>query len=238
MYKAGIAEKLELLNPRVYSGIQTGTHKKGKFMPATFAQIKAGWIIAAAGSNTRKIVSTYYYNRNNTVLPLSKGNIAAAFDVAMNTSLLLASVSRMTQEYIGVRFIEDYTDAEVQYAYAGVGALGTDSLPDGCTVTVELQTGLRGGSYRGWKRYPGVAEASTTGDVLTGGGLTLWQAVRDAAGATFTDADGNVWSPWVVSQKLSTLNAPVTNVVAYAVNSVVLNKNIGYMKRRRPTRVI
>lgn len=207
-------------------------------MPVTFVQVRSAFIMAAAGSNTRKILQTYYYNRNNTVLPLNKGNITAAFDANVNAPLLLAMTSRMSQEYVGIRFIEDYTDAEVQFTLAGVGALGTDSLPDGCTVTVELQTGLRGGSYRGWKRFAGAVEASTTGDILTGAGLVLWQAVRDACLLTFTDADGNVWSPWVVSQKLSTLNAPVTNVVAYAVNAVVLNKNIGYMKRRRPTRVI
>lgn len=207
-------------------------------MPNKFVQIQAQAIMAAAGSTSRPIVNVYYYERNNTVLPLNKGNIQAAFQTTVMAPVLLATVSRYTQTYNGVRFIEDYTDAMLLFAQAGVGAITTDSLPDYCCVSMYLESGKRGGSNRGAKRFAGVAEASTTGDVLTGGGLTLWQAVQTAVGATFTDADGNVWSPVIVSQKDSTLDEPTTNVVSVAVTSVILNKNLGIMKRRKTARVV
>lgn len=141
---------------------------------------------------------------------------------------------RYTPGSLQIRILDDYNDNEEIFSVAGVGAIGTDSMPSDDAVYFLFRTPLRGRSYRGSKHFGPLSEEDTTDDLLTGAGLARWQTLQTALGATLTDANGNVWQPHVLSRKLSNLAAlPVATVVANQVTSVLLDLNIGTMRKRR-----
>jgi hypothetical protein len=140
---------------------------------------------------------------------------------------------RYTQAENDVRYLNDATDPYQTFLRAIAGSIATDPLPSDNCVSFLLRTGKRGREYRGAKRFPAVNEIDTTGDVLTGAGLARWQAVGAGVGTTLIDGLGNSWIPSVVSRKLSQLSINPVTVIANDVTVVLLNKNPGFMRRRK-----
>lgn len=195
--------------------------------------------LANAVAGARPFANVFHYRRTAFAIPASKTSLATAFDTAIIQTYLDAAADAVTAVTVGVRWLSDPLDVEVQQAANPntAGQVATDSLPNQNAVSMLLRTNQRGRSKRGAKRWAGVPEAHTTRDVLTGGGLTLWQAVQTALLAQVTDGDGNVWALEIVSRKFSVLtNSPAT-VSAADVNAVLLNKNIGSQDTRRPPTV-
>jgi len=188
---------------------------------------------AAAGSGVAPAINVFNYYRVTVAAAINKAQISAAFAATVVTPLLAAANARYSPNLTLIRNLDDKTDLPVSTAVAGAGAIATDSEPSDDAVYILLRSSLRGKSYRGGKHFAGTSEVDTTGDVLTGAGLTRWQAVRDACKANFTDAGGNVWAPVIVSRKLSNF-VPVPAVIVSAfVSDALLDLNIGTMRRRR-----
>lgn len=207
-------------------------------MPIASASITSVEIVtqataAAAGSNAKATYNVFTYTRGTTVNPISKTNVKNGFVTLVVTPLLAAMNIRYALNNITVRWINDALDAPQSFPQASVGAIATDSLPVDTAIAMLLRTNLRGKNYRGSKHFGPGSEADTTGDVLTGAGLVRWQAVQTAVAAAYVDADGNTWTPAVLSRTLSQLMTNPTVVIVNNVNQVLLNTNIGTMRHRR-----
>lgn len=196
------------------------------------AEIVAKGTLSAMGSSSKNVCSVYHYRLAVITAPPTKTDLEAAFNASVGAASLAAFNSRYTQANTTVRYIDDYTDPATEFTRAGAGAIATDAyFTDGC-VSMLLKTALRGREYQGAKHFPAVNEADTTGDVLTGAGLARWQTLQAAVFANLVTALVNTWTPVVFSRKESTLTNPTT-IIFNDVVQVLLNKNLGTMRRRR-----
>lgn len=189
---------------------------------------------AAGGSSVTPSINIWNYQRNSVVNPLSKSALNTIFQSAILAPLALAMNVRWTANNVGIRNIDDPQDAVTLFAAAQVGARVADSLPSDDAVYFLFRTSLRGRNFRGSKHFGPASEEDTTQDILTGAGLARWQAVGVALALSLVDANGNQWVPMVLSPSLSNLTSlPAALVVSNAVTQVLLDLNIGTMKKRR-----
>lgn len=199
----------------------------------SIAEIIMQGTLAALGSNSKNVASVFHYRLSLITAPPTKSALDTVFNTNVGGALLAAYNVRYTQSQDQVRYLNDATDNAQTFAHAGPGAIATDPLPSDNCVSLLLRTALRGRNYRGAKRFPAANEIDTTGDVLTGAGLARWQTVQTAVFANLTDALGNVWVPSVLSRSLSQLLINPVTVVANDVTQVLLNKNLGIMRKRK-----
>lgn len=189
---------------------------------------------ATGGSSVTPSISVYSYKRTTTVNPFTKAAFNTVFQAGVVTPLLAAMNVRYTPGTLSVRVLDDFNDAAQNFTVAGAGAIASDSLPSTSAVYFLFRTALRGRSYRGSKHFGPASEVDTTNDLLTGAGLARWQTVQTALGATLVDANGNSWVPTVLSRKFSNLSQlPIAAVSAEQVTGVLLDLNIGTMRKRR-----
>lgn len=204
----------------------------------TVAQLILKATLAAAGGSSKSIALTFTYRRIATTVDPTKAALAAAFLAGPYAAMLAAFNARWTSGSANIRWLNDALDPTVAVSLAGAGAIATDSAPSYCAVYMLMQTGVRGRRYRGSKHFPAVSEADTTGDVLTGAGLTRWQAVQTALLAPLVDATPNTWNPCVVSYSLSQLRTNPTTVASSDVTAIVLDLTLGTMRRRKSSTVV
>lgn len=188
---------------------------------------------ATGGSSVTPSINVWYYKRTTTAVSADKAALAAAFSTAVLVPLVAAMNIRYAVNAMLVRNVDDVTDIPMRVASALVGAIATDSLPSDDAVYFRLYTLLRGKNYRGGKHFSPASEIDTTNDLLTGAGLARWQGLKAAMALTITDATPNTWNPVVLSASLSQIKRNPTTVVATPISSVVLDANIGTMRRRR-----
>jgi hypothetical protein len=205
------------------------------FVPVlgSIAELNMFGSLGALGSNVKNVVNVFHYRLALIVLPPTKTALETAFNAGVGVNFLAAANVRFVQSQTTVRWIDDATDAPQSFARAGVGAIATDPLPTLDSVSMLLRTGKRGRNYRGSKHFAAVNEVDTTGDVLTGAGLARWQTLQTSVFATIVDGLGNNWVPSVLSRSLSQLLVNPTTIIANDVTQVLLNKNIGTMRRRK-----
>ena len=197
-------------------------------------EVKVAATMISAGSNSKNVENIFHYQRTATVLGATKAAMSTIFQANILAPMLLAFNIRYTNPLISIRWLDDALDAYQGFPVTAVGAIATDSQPTFNAVFMELQTGLRGRSYRGSKHFPAVNESDTTGDILTGAGLARWQAIQTALALPLTDAIGNVWTLTVVSRKApAQYKVNPTNVIATPVVAVVLDTDVGTMRRRK-----
>ena len=197
-------------------------------------QITIAGTAATGGSSVTPSISVYSYKRLTTVNPFVKANVNTIFQTTVVVPLLAAMNVRWTPSSLSIRVLDDFNDAAEAFAIAGNGAIATDSLPSNQAVYMLFRTALRGRSYRGSKHFGPASEVDTTNDILTGAGLARWQSVRNGLLATMVDASGNSWVPTVLSRKFSNLTQlPIAAVSAEQITGVLLDLNIGTMRKRR-----
>jgi len=200
------------------------------------AEVVTRGLLAAGGSDSQNCLNVYHWIRGTTTVNPDKSNIKAAFVTNILAALYPLVSSDFTSPLVSVRYPEDADDQYTDYSNATAGSIATDRLPDHSCVTMVLRTNKRGRRYQGQKHFGGVPEASTTKDLLTAGAsplLTGWLALATAIQAGFTDSDGNVWTPIVLSRKFSQLKENPTVVIYADVKQVLVNKNLGTMRSRR-----
>lgn len=213
-------------------------------MALQYIEIVMKAVMQANGGGSRNIANVFHYRKSVTGSAFNKANIESQFQTIVGAKVLLAANQDYVQAGTSVRLIDDLTDPPVTFTETGVGAIATDRMPDYNTVVVQLKTGLKGKSGRGSKHFAGVAEAQTTGDILTGTGPTVWGAVRDACAAVLNDSDGNTWVPIINSHRPPAVwfqpPGPVVTavVVSNDITSAVLNLSLGIMKRRKVRTVV
>jgi hypothetical protein len=199
----------------------------------SICEVAAQGVMAAAGSGAKNVASIFHYRLATLTAPATKVAIEQAFQTAIMIPFTNAASNRYTQSSTTIRWVDDAQDSPQAVTRAVAGAIATDSQPTLSAVYMLFRTAKRGKSYRGSKHFPAVSEVDTTGDILTGAGLALWQTLRTAVATALTDALGNVWNLSLLSRTLSTLTVNPTTVIANDVTSVLLNKTLGTMRRRR-----
>lgn len=199
----------------------------------SIAEIQTHGVLSAFGSSARNTVTIYHMRLSALVAPATKLALEARHNTIVGLPFLAAANARYTQAGTDIRWVDDATDPPQRFARVGVGAIATDPLPTVDAVYMLLRTSLRGKNFRGSKHYPAASEADTTGDVLTGAGLVRWQTLQTALIAAQVDALGNTWVPSLLSRSLSQLTINPTTVVATDLVTILLNLNIGTMRKRR-----
>lgn len=189
---------------------------------------------ATGGSSVTPSINIFNFRRLTVANPFVKADFNTIFQTSIVVPLLAAMNVRYTPNNLTVRILDDFNDSPRVFAVAGVGAIATDSLPSDDAIYMLLRTALRGRNYRGSKHFGPASEVDTTNDILTGAGLARWQTLQTAVGANFVDAQGNTWVPTVLSRNLSNLSLlPLATVVATDVTEVLLDLNVGTMRKRR-----
>lgn len=189
--------------------------------------------IAAGGGSAKPVANIFHYRRTSTTVDVNKANLCAAFVASVLPTIVLGLNARVTFSQVTARCVDDATDATHSATISQVGAVVGDGLSNFNCVTIRLKSAVRGRSGMGSKHFAPLSESDGDDDVLTGAGLTRWQAVRDVLDDQFTDADGNVWRPCILSRTLSQLATNPTTVARNDVVSCVLNTTYGTMKRRK-----
>ncbi|MFZ1006816.1 MAG: hypothetical protein WAN65_08270 [Candidatus Sulfotelmatobacter sp.] len=199
----------------------------------SIAEVKLFGNIAAAGGNSVNTLNIFHFRLSALGSAVTKGALNNAFATNIIVPYATACNVRWSAINSTARFVNDATDVEFSTTSPAVGLVATDSLPTDTCVSMLFRTALRGKRYRGGKRWAAASEADTTGDVLTGAGLARWQTLQTACNLPFNDANGNTWTPSVLSRFLSQLAVNPTTVIANDVTVVLLNLNIGTMRGRK-----
>jgi hypothetical protein len=200
------------------------------------AELRIQGTVSAAGSNSRTAMQVHHYRRTANVLTVNKANIITAFLAACRSALTACLSVRYTGTVTDCRMIEDALDQPLPMAETHVGGVAGDSMPMSVSAFLKYSTGLRGKSFRGSKRVYPIAESFTTvatDDILNAGALALFATLNTALLAGFTDGDGNVWVPCILSRLNSQLKKNPTTVFRNDVTSITTRKSLGHMRHRQ-----
>jgi len=199
------------------------------------AEIQAAGIATAKGSNDKNSLSVFHFRRGSAGATLSEANVEAAFQTAIMLPITNLLNNRYAQTFNTVRMIEDAERLSLQVTRAVAGQIAGDSMPMHMAAMTLARTQFRGRRFLGKKHLFPLSEADTTGataDLLNAGALALHATFNAAWLAGFTDSDGNVWLPIILSRKNSQLKTNPTTVVFSNVTSILTNKRVGRMRKR------
>jgi len=208
-------------------------------IPATsirYAEITMKGLIAAGGSNTVNTQFVFHARRTAVVVTPTKTALDTAFQASWAVPILAALNNRWSQKTNEIRWIDDALDQALPFTHVNAGAVAGDGLQSDSSFFVLFRTGIRGKSYKGGKHFGPLSEADATAgtdDVLNAAAITRATAIMTALAIPITDATGNVWNLSLVSKVLSTLTPNPTTIVANDVTTLLLNKRISTMKRRK-----
>ena len=188
--------------------------------------------LSDGGGGAKKAYNVFYYRRAPSATPVNKASLATIFGTTVLAPLRLATHTRYNSNSVRIRNVQDVSDKPKVIAAAGAGVIATDSMPSDDAVVCTLESVTRGKMCQGNKHFAGGAEISTTLDLLNDAGVALWTVVRGGLQTILVDADGNTYTPFVLSRTWSRLKAPVQIFGANVTVSTLL-KTIGTMRKRR-----
>jgi hypothetical protein len=182
-----------------------------------------GSALATGETRTKQVFNVWDFSRPGTSGAPNKTNIKAAFKTAILTPLANCLSVSYVKNAIDVRFLDDYLDPYQTFVDGVNGAVTGDSAPSINNVLMQMRSTVRGGSYRGSKRFGPIAESHTLLDYLNSTAIAVWATFQTAYLAGFTDSDGFVWLPTVVSARLSNLYIATPSIKNVAVSSTIVN---------------
>jgi len=169
---------------------------------------------------------------------LQSGTPQTAVDVAkqFRDNKWVTLVAQLHESYTGVgfnaRYIDDALENYTFLASTGDGLITGDRLPMDMAVACVLRCAARGKNFRGSKHFTPLAESDTLKDELTSAAAISWNTAIQNLFTTI-NLSGAVYIPVVVSKTLSQLRTNPCTVIGSPITSVLLNKTIGTMRRRR-----
>jgi hypothetical protein len=205
-----------------------------------YAEVKMFGIADAEGSSDHPFTFSFYFQRANLALGISKAQIEAIFQTNIALPIMAALNVDAIQTFNTVRFPDDALDPPLQVTRTTPGLITGDALPKANTAYLLLRTTNRGRSYRGSKHLFPLSESDTTAgsaDLLNTAAKARFTTIATAINAVMTDAGGNVWTSVILSRKNSQLTINPTAIVATPVNAVLVNSRIGRMSKREPRSV-
>jgi hypothetical protein len=191
-------------------------------------------IVSSAGGNSINVENIFYFRRLTTVNVLSETVLETAFQNNLALTILAALNLRYTQTLNAVRFINDQTRPFVFVNRAIAGTITGDSMPSNTAVYMLSRTAYRGKSFKGGKHFSPLSESDTTtatADILNAAALVRFQAIEAAWFAGWTDGNGNVWRPCVLSKKNSNFQVQPSVVSTSDITQCVTNQRLAKMKK-------
>lgn len=195
-------------------------------------EVKTSGTQGAGGSTATKAGNVFFYRRTGGPAAVLTA-LVTAFRAAVVVPHIAAANARYSVVSIAARPVLDPSSPGVVVADAGVGAIATDGEPSEDNAVVNLGSAYRGKAARGFKHFAGVNEIDTTLDVLTGAGLTRWQAVRDACKLGLTDANGTTYAPFILSRFYSQILVPPTTIYGADITTAKLNLVVASLRKRK-----
>lgn len=192
-------------------------------------------IAASQGSTGKDVVNVFHFRRTSNVNVWSKLAAEVAFQGTIGTALEAALNVSYSHVSTDNRCLEDNTDAYLTTAVGNPGAIAGDRFPPNVSAFLFFRTGLRGREFMGRKFLGPMSESDSTApnaDLWNAGAMTRLNALGTAILAGFTDANGNVWKPVVLSRLNSDFTVQPAFLATQDVTAVLVNKRIGRFKRR------
>lgn len=201
---------------------------------ATFLEVyelKMNGVCAASSGGNKNFSFVFHYRLVTGAAPLPSA-VITQFD-----NLIAPGIAALLNvDWTGTTYdCRQMSDALAQYfttVNTQVGATTGDRLPMDMAVAMLYRTLSRGRNFRGGKHFGPITEADTLKDELTAGKLTSWQGVAAALKQDLT-VTGSTIRPIVFSPTLSQTRTNPTSLQGDDVSNVLVNKNIGTMRRRR-----
>lgn len=192
---------------------------------------------ADGGAGQKACENVFHYRQTTVVSPANKGSLSTIFQTTVVAPLLLAANTRYEPNRLTIRNIQNVADFAQSFTAAGAGARVLDSLPSDSAVCCILTSNTRGKMCQGRKHFGMANEEDTSEDILVAG-AARWTTVKTALSVVMTDADGNIWTPFILSRSCR-FSSFITPVHIYGCNQTgaKLILNIGTMHRRRPKTV-
>lgn len=190
-------------------------------------------VIAAGGGSTRNTANVYHFYRNTVGAAQNNITVANAFIANMVGPITDALNVDFATTEVTCRCVNDATDFPQSVANATAGQVAGDRLPDFACVSLLLRSGLRGANYRGSKHLGPFSESDIGDDILNAGALVNVTAIKTALLLGMVDAGANTWLLCVLSRTLSQLSVNPTTVITSLVSDILINKNLGTLKRRK-----
>lgn len=190
-------------------------------------------VMGEGGSNSVPVQNCYHFARSLTTASINRANVFTAWKAAIGDKVILGLNERYTSQSVDIRCINDAEERASTHAFTDPGAIAGDCLPARNAVAMLLRSDTRGPWAKGSKHFGPISESDIGEDVLNAGALVVWNVVRAAILAGFTDSDGNLWKPTVVSPTYSQLAVNPTEVLHYPVIEVLLNKTVGTLRSRK-----
>ena len=187
----------------------------------------------AETSFTKNIYNVFHYRLLTGTLD-TMANIEGAFVLAVY-DYWLTNMATTDYNFVGTntRLLDDAT---AQYVFVASGTPGSVALPrltGDLAVVTPFRCATRGKNFRGSKHFTPIATAHVTKDELNATGLTPWNTFTPKMLAPLTTSNGSTMGPCVVSRVLSQLRTNPTSIIGSDITSVLLNKTIGTMRRRK-----
>jgi len=202
-------------------------------MAATFVELTMRGTVTRSSGGDEIVSNVFHYVCLPGASTLSPANVAAAFNAKMGGSVPAV----LSDTYISIetlyRNLMSPLNPVIITAVIADGVVTGDRLPLMSSAVIRLKCADRGKRFRGSKHLAPLAESQTLLDELTAGVLVTMGTVGTAFSTTFTDSDGNVWNPIVLSRTYSNLTALTPTFVFSLVNGFIVNKTVGTMRRRK-----
>jgi len=197
-------------------------------------------ITSDGGSSVVNTQNVFHFRRTALAGTITKTAINTAFQAAIGDKVALALNARWEQQRNSIRFINDALDQYQDFSEVNAGAVAGDGLQSHSTIFLLLRSGYRGRSWKGGKHFGPLSEADATAagdDILNAAAITRFSNLAAAILAGFTDANGQIWVPFIVSRNASVVDTNPTTVVGVDVTEVKLNKRISAHRGRKAASV-
>jgi hypothetical protein len=187
----------------------------------------------AEASVVKNIYNVFHYRLLSGALD-ARLAILNGFIPAVATPLVThLFTTDMTFVDVEIRLLDDATEQYFVLPQGTPGSIALPRLPGDVAIVYPLRCATRGKNFRGSKHITPVASAFVTKDELNATGVTAATFLVGGFGNNFTTSNGSVMGPVVVSRILSQLKVNPTSVIGSDVISVLLNKTIGTMRKRK-----
>jgi hypothetical protein len=130
------------------------------------------------------------------------------------------------------RVMDDVTNQYIGLGESVVGGKVGAKLPNLCAVVMPMKGAQRGKNYRGSKHFGPIPEADQVGDELSPTAAAAWQTVVPKIQNPFTFTT-QTYQPIILSRSLSQLKVNPPSLIGSDLYTVLLNKTIGSMRKRK-----
>lgn len=194
-------------------------------------ELKMNGIVAPSSGGSKNFCFVFHY-RLQSGTPQTPASIITAFDAHPGADIAALLSNDWSGTTYDCRYMSPATNQYYSVASTQVGGKTGDRLPMDMAVAMLLRSDERGRNYRGGKHFGPIIEADTLKDELTAGALTAWKAVATLLENNLTVLTSS-YKPVVLSQTLSQTRIDPVVTAGADIQNVLVNKNLGTMRRRR-----